>query len=207
MNKNYPARNPFLLLPAILIACFCFVSQADAFTTVVIDAGHGGRDFGASDSLVYEKHINLDVARRLEVALKKAGYRTILIRSKDKFIGLSERSKIANRYRNAVFVSIHFNSSWKTAALGIETYYRSSKGKKFADLIQKDLIKSVGAVDRGVKTANFSVLRHTRHPAILVEGGFVSNSTERSAMLDPRFRQTVAESIARGVMQFNLRRF
>lgn len=205
MSENTPSRTPFLLWSAILVACFCFVSQASAFTTVVIDAGHGGRDFGASDSLVYEKHINLDVARRLEVVLKEAGYRTILIRSKDKFIALSERSKIANRYRNAVFISIHFNSSYKTSALGIETYYRSSKGEKFASLIQKDLIKSVGAVDRGVKTANFSVLRHTRHPAILVEGGFVSNTTERSAMLDPRFRQTVAESIARGVMQFNRR--
>ncbi len=207
MNTKHPHRNPFPLWLAILIVGFCFAHHASAFTTVVIDAGHGGRDLGASDSLVYEKHINLDVARRLEIALKEAGYRTILIRSKDKFVALSERSKIANRYRNAVFVSIHFNSSWKTSALGIETYYRSSKGQKFASLIQKELIRSVGAVDRGVKTANFSVLRHTRHPAILVEGGFVSNNTERSAMLDPRFRQTVAESIARGVMQFNLRRF
>lgn len=205
MSTKHPHRPPFSLWLAIFLAGFCFANQASAFTTVVIDAGHGGRDFGASDSLVYEKHINLDVARRLEAVLKEAGYRTVLIRSKDKFIALSERSKMANRYRNAVFISIHFNSSWKTSALGIETYYRSSSGQKFASLIQKELIKNVGAVDRGVKTANFSVLRHTRHPAILVEGGFVSNNTERSAMLDPRFRQTVAESIARGIIQYNRR--
>lgn len=177
-----------------------------AFNTIVIDAGHGGKDLGASNSLVYEKHINLDVARRLESLMKEAGFRTVLIRSKDNFVELSERSKIANRYRNAIFISIHFNSSWKTSALGIETYYRSSTGQKFASLVQRELIKNIGAVDRGVKTANFSVLRHTRHPAILIEGGFVSNNRERSAMLDPRFRQTVAESLARGIMQYNRRR-
>ncbi len=198
-------RHHLLFVPLLAVLTFAFITQADAFTTVVIDAGHGGKDFGASDSLVYEKHINLDVARRLELVLKEAGFRTVLIRTKDKYVDLTERSTIANRYRNAVFVSIHFNSSWKTSALGIETFYRSSKGQKFAGMIQRELIKNIGAVDRGVKTANFSVLRRTRHPAVLVEGGFVSNNRERSAMLDPRFRQTVAESIARGIMQYNRR--
>ncbi len=203
MDTTHKHQLPFFPLLAALT--FAFIVQANAFTTVVIDAGHGGKDFGASDSLVYEKHINLDVARRLELVLKEAGFRTVLIRSKDKYVGLTERSSIANRYRNAVFVSIHFNSSWKTSALGIETFYRSSRGQKFAGMIQRELIKNIGAVDRGVKTANFSVLRRTRHPAVLVEGGFVSNNRERSAMLDPRFRQTVAESIARGIMQYNRR--
>jgi len=198
-------RHHLLFVPLLAVLTFSFITQANAFTTVVIDAGHGGKDFGASDSLVYEKHINLDVARRLELVLKEAGFRTVLIRTKDKYVDLTERSTIANRYRNAVFVSIHFNSSWKTSALGIETFYRSSKGQKFAGMIQRELIKNIGAVDRGVKTANFSVLRRTRHPAVLVEGGFVSNSKERSAMLDPRFRQTVAESIARGIIQYNRR--
>lgn len=198
-------RHHLLFVPLLAVLTFSFITQANAFTTVVIDAGHGGKDFGASDSLVYEKHINLDVARRLELVLKEAGFRTVLIRTKDKYVDLTERSTIANRYRNAVFVSIHFNSSWKTSALGIETFYRSSKGQKFAGMIQRELIKNIGAVDRGVKTANFSVLRRTRHPAVLVEGGFVSNNRERSAMLDPRFRQTVAESIARGIMQYNRR--
>jgi N-acetylmuramoyl-L-alanine amidase len=173
-----------------------------AFQTVIIDPGHGGNDLGASDSYVYEKHINLDVSRRLERSLQEAGFKTVMTRTHDEFIALSERSAIANRYRNAIFVSVHFNSSYRVAALGIETFYRSSDSEKLAQLVQKELIKNVKATDRGVKTANFSVLRQSKHPAILVEGGFVSNKDERAAMTDPLYRQIVADSIARGILQF-----
>lgn len=181
--------------------------SALAFRTVIIDPGHGGRDLGAADSYVYEKHINLDVSRRLERTLKQAGFKTIMTRTRDEFIALSERSSKANRHRNAIFVSVHFNSSWKTSALGIETYYRSSNSEKFAQIVHEELIKTVGAVDRGVKTANFSVLRNTKHPSILVEGGFVSNKDDRSAMLDPLYRQVVADSIARGIIRMKRKVF
>tara|TARA_R110000850_G_scaffold49460_11_gene122036 strand:- start:702 stop:1313 length:612 start_codon:yes stop_codon:yes gene_type:complete len=196
--------SPLLLLGALFVLT---TGSALAFKTVIIDPGHGGRDLGASDSYVYEKHINLDVARRLERALQDAGFKTIMTRSKDEFIALSERSSRANRYRNAVFVSVHFNSAYRTAALGIETFYRSSGSEKFASFVQTELIKNIGATDRGVKTANFSVLRYTKHPSILVEGGFISNKTERSAMMEPQYRQVVADSIARGIIQFNRRLF
>ena len=193
----------FLLLGGFLLS----TGTAQAFKTVIIDAGHGGRDLGAADSYVYEKHINLDVARRLERTLKEAGFKTVMTRTTDEFIALSERSSRANRYRNAVFVSVHFNSAYRTSAVGIETFYRSSSSEKFAKYVQTELIKNMGSTDRGVKTGNFSVLRYTKHPAILVEGGFISNKTERSKMLDPQFRQVVADSIARGIIQFNRRLF
>lgn len=200
--------NRFLPFFAILSAFLFFgAGSALAFRTVVIDAGHGGRDLGAADSYVYEKHINLDVSRRLERALKDAGFKTVMIRSTDEFVALSERSSKANRFRNAVFVSVHFNSSYKTTAVGIETYYRSSNSEKFARLVHDELIKNIGATDRGVKTANFSVLRNTKHPSILVEGGFVSHKNERTYMMDPQYRQVVADSIARGIIQFNRRSF
>ena len=194
----------FLLFSCLFLAG---IGQALAFKTVIIDPGHGGRDLGAAESYVYEKHINLDVSRRRERALREAGFKTVMTRTRDEFIALSERSAHANRYRNAIFVSVHFNSAYRTSALGIETFYRSSQSEKFATLVQSELIRNVGATDRGVKTGNFSVLRHTKHPAILVEGGFISNKTERSAMLDPQYRQVVADSIARGIIQFNRRRF
>ena len=193
-----------LLLSGALLAS---TGSALAFKTVIIDAGHGGRDLGAADSYVYEKHVNLDVARRLERSLMEAGFKTVMTRTTDEFIALSERSSHANRYRNAVFVSVHFNSAYRTSAVGIETFYRSSGSEKFAKCVQNELIKNMGSTDRGVKTANFSVLRYTKHPAILVEGGFVSNKAERSKMLDPQFRQVVADSIARGIIQFNRRLF
>lgn len=193
----------FPLLPTLLLVAFAFLAgSAGAIQTIVIDPGHGGQDLGAADSYVYEKHINLDVARRLERSLKEAGFKTIMTRSKDEFIALSERSSIANRARNAIFVSVHFNSSYRTAALGIETFFRASNSEKLAGAVQKELIKNTKATDRGVKTANFAVLRNTKHPAILVEGGFVSNKDERSAMCDPLYRQIVADSIARAVVQY-----
>ena len=197
------------LLSLALFALFTFsgASSALAFKTVIIDPGHGGRDLGAADSYVYEKHINLDVARRLERALQQAGFKTIMTRTKDQFIALSERSSKANRYRNAIFVSVHFNSAYRTSAMGIETFYRSSNSEKFAQLVQRELIKNIGATDRGVKTGNFSVLRKTKHPSILVEGGFISNKTERSAMLEAQYRQVVADSIARGILQMKRKIF
>jgi len=187
----------------LAFACLLLpVHAAFAAPTIVIDAGHGGHDLGANDSLVYEKHINLDVSRRLQRTLREAGYKVVMTRERDVFIPLSTRAEIANRYRNALFVSVHFNSSWKTQVMGIETFHRGSTSKPFASLVQNQLIRSLGATNRGVKTANFAVLRRTRHPAVLIEGGFVSNDRERSAMMDPKYRQVVADSIARGVMEF-----
>lgn len=196
------SKRSTLLLGTFAAIFLAGTAPLMAFQTVVIDPGHGGHDLGAADSYVYEKHINLDVSRRLERSLKEAGFKTVMTRTKDEFIALSERSSIANRYRNAIFVSIHFNSSYRVAALGIETFYRTAESEKLAQLVQKELIKNVGATDRGVKTANFAVLKNTKHPAVLVEGGFVSNKDERSAMTDPLYRQVVADSIARGVVAF-----
>jgi N-acetylmuramoyl-L-alanine amidase len=200
-----PSRRltPFRMWLAVAAAGLLSASAAKAaFNTIVIDAGHGGHDLGAADSLVYEKHINLDVARRLERSLRELGFRTVMTRTRDEFIPLDTRAAIANRHRNAIFVSIHFNSSYKNQVSGIETFYRSSESKYLADIVQRELIRNIGAVDRGVKTANFAVLKRTRHPAILVEGGFVSNARERDALTDPRYRQIVADSVARSVVAF-----
>lgn len=189
----------------VCLAVFFFFLAIDAeagFKTVIIDAGHGGHDLGASRSLIYEKHLNLDVARRLERTLRESGFRTVLTRSTDNFVPLSARSAKANKYRNAIFVSIHFNWSWKSKITGIETFYRSSTSRNLASYIQKQLIGKIGCTNRGVKSANFSVLRKTRHPAVLVEGGFVSNKSERGSMRDARYRQVVADSIARGILEY-----
>jgi len=193
------------LVFAALALLFFGASPLYAFRTVVIDPGHGGHDLGAADSLVYEKHICLDVARRLERTLQQAGFRTVMTRTRDEFIALSERAAIANRQRSAIFVSIHFNSSFRTSAQGIETFYRSAESEALARAVQTELVRHIKAPDRGVKTANFVVLRQTKHPAILVEGGFISNRTERSAMLEPEYRQIVADSIARGIVEFRRR--
>ena len=202
-NSQFAPRAAAIAAAALFVVGS--LSSALGFNTVVIDAGHGGHDLGANDSLVYEKHINLDVARRLELALRQAGYRTVMTRNRDQFIPLDTRATIANRYRNAVFISIHFNSSYKNKVNGIETYYRSSSGRILAELVQAGMIRAIGSPNRGVKTANFVVLRKTRHPAILIEGGFVSNKTDRNAMMDPRYRQAIVDSVARAIVAYDRR--
>ncbi|MEO0416298.1 MAG: N-acetylmuramoyl-L-alanine amidase, partial [Verrucomicrobiota bacterium] len=187
---------------AALVLVLGSAQKVEAFQTVVIDAGHGGYDFGAAESYIYEKHLNLDVARRLDIILRKNGIKTVLVRSRDNFVPLSERANIANRYSNSVFVSMHFNHSWKTSIEGIEIYYRSSKGKTFANMVQAELCKQTGSKNRGTRYENYAVIRRTHAPAILVEGGFVSNAKERKYMMDPRFRQTVAQGIADGILKY-----
>jgi len=188
---------------SILSIWIALTLTAHGFTTVVIDAGHGGHDLGAAESKVYEKHINLDVARRLERTLRENGLNVVMVRTKDNFVELSERARIANRYDDAIFVSIHFNHSWKNSVSGIETYYYGSKSKGLAELVHDEIIGGVKeTVDRGLKRASFAVLRRTDSPACLVEGGFVSNHTEREEMKEGRRRQIIADSIARGILKF-----
>jgi len=167
--------------------------------TIVIDPGHGGHDTGANSGRVFEKHLNLDVSRRLEIQLRRRGYRTVMTRNRDEYIPLIKRSHIANRYRNSIFVSIHFNWSWRSSAYGIETFYYSYTGYKMASKIHASIVRKLRPEDRGVKRGKFSVLRNTRAPAILVEGGFISNSSERKRMLQAWYRQALAESISSGI--------
>ncbi len=181
---------------------FALVPSAGAFTTVVIDPGHGGHDLGAAEALVYEKHVNLDVARRLERALRENGFRVVMTRSKDNFVELRERAEIANRHRDSIFISIHFNHSWKNQVSGIETFYYGSAGFELAEMVQKQLIDEMKPVDRGVKRASFAVLRRTRAPACLVEGGFVSNPDDRDAMKAGKHRQRIADAIAAAVILY-----
>lgn len=177
-------------------------AHAGSIRTIVIDAGHGGHDLGAHEGRVFEKHLNLDVSRRLELQLKRKGFRTVMTRSRDEFIPLLTRSSISNKYKSNIFVSIHFNSSWKDYVDGIETYYYSYAGYQLAAAVHTDMIRKLRAENRGVKRARFSVLRNTSCPAILVEGGFVSNSKERGKMLQAWYRQALAESVAKGISDY-----
>ena len=171
--------------------------------TIIIDAGHGGHDLGAHQGRVFEKHLNFDVSRRLQVILARNGYKTVMTRKRDEFIPLLTRASIANKYRENIFVSIHFNSAWRSSAIGIETFYYSYSGFQLASKVHSAVIRKLKPENRGVKRARFSVLRNTKCPAILVEGGFLSNTKERQRMLQPWYRQALAESIAAGIGSYD----
>jgi N-acetylmuramoyl-L-alanine amidase len=177
-------------------------AEARNFRTVVIDPGHGGHDKGGQWGLVYEKHLALDTSARLEKELKKRGFRTVMTRRSDYFISLPERVRITKKYSDAIFVSVHYNYTWKQGVSGIETFYTGSQSQPLASYVQSGMMSKVRTVNRGVKFARFYVIRHNTCPAILVECGFVSNSTERSRMKSAWWRQSLAEGIADGIARY-----
>ena len=171
------------------------------FTTVVVDAGHGGRDNGAFRRYGgAEKNATLDVATRLASKLRESQFRVIMTRSSDVFIPLDQRAAISNRQKNAIFVSVHFNDSGRRGIRGFETYYHSPAARTLAYRIQQHLLTLPGAVNRGVKTANFRVLRKAEYPAVLVECGFLSNRKEGAAARSASRRDDLADRIAEAIV-------
>lgn len=186
-----------------LFFAFTLISAtADNFKTVVIDAGHGGRDYGGSYGKVYEKWLALDTALRVEKKLKAKGFRTVMTRRSDRFISLPGRVRIANSHPDSIFVSIHYNFTWKQNVSGLETFYNSQRSKPLAGLVQQGMLDQVKSNDRGSKYARYYVIRNTRNPAILVEGGFVSNTRERGRTKEGWYREAIADGIVDGILEY-----
>jgi N-acetylmuramoyl-L-alanine amidase len=172
-----------------------------SFTTVVVDAGHGGKDNGAFRRFGgAEKNATLDVANRLAAKLRESQFRVVMTRSSDVFIPLDERAAISNRQKDAIFVSVHFNDSGRRGIRGFETYYHSPVARPLAYRIQQQIMTLPGAVNRGVKTANFRVLRKAEYPAVLVECGFLSNRKEGAAARSASRRDDLADKIAEAIV-------
>jgi N-acetylmuramoyl-L-alanine amidase len=172
------------------------------FTTVVVDAGHGGKDNGAYRRFGgAEKVATLDVARRLERKLRESELKTVMTRSTDVFIPLDKRVEIENAHKNSVFVSIHFNDSRRRAIHGFETYYNSPDSVELARKIQSKLTAISRGSDRGVRHANFRVLRLAKYPAVLVECGFLSNRSEGKQARDSDYRELLADKIAEAIVE------
>ncbi|HVF72623.1 MAG TPA: N-acetylmuramoyl-L-alanine amidase [Chthoniobacterales bacterium] len=171
------------------------------FTTVVVDAGHGGKDNGANRRYGgAEKHATLDVAQRLAQKLRESQFNVVMTRSSDEFVALDRRAAISNRQNNAIFVSVHFNDSGRRGIRGFETYYHSPVARPLAHRIQQQIMTLPGAVNRGVKTANFRVLRRAKYPAVLVECGFLSNRKEGAAARSAARRDGLADKIAEAIV-------
>ena len=157
-----------------------------SFSTVVIDPGHGGFDRGGiPGQIVPEKMVALDTALRLQKLLQRAGLRTVMTRTTDVFIPLSVRSAIANSQPDAIFVSIHYNAAPRSGAHGIETYSENNRGAVLAARIQRDIVTRVSTENRGIRSAEYYVLRNCRLPAVLVECGFLTNPVEAQLALTP----------------------
>ena len=191
------ARFPFVFVVCSLLAA----NRLFAFSTVVIDAGHGGKDRGGiPGQCISEKDLTLDVARRLRTDLREVGIRTVMTRSRDTFVSLKDRVAIANAQRNAVLISIHFNAAKRDGASGIETYFYQKSAIPLAQKIHARLVRTVSNEEnRGVKSHRYYVLRKTRIPAVLAECGFLTNGPEGARCMKAAHRQKLADAIAAAI--------
>jgi len=208
-------RFLLLFLSFILISASppaaSFINAADA-PTIVIDVGHGGTDRGARGHVPYceEKKLCLLTARLVKQYLDQLGYHVVMTRNTDNFISLPRRVEIASQAGANIFVSIHFNSSRSPEAKGIEVFFFDSKedktrataSHKLADSILSRIIRKTSANSRGVKKGNFYVIRETSMPAVLVEGGFISNPKERPLLKTREYQEKIAQGIADGIDQY-----
>ncbi|MDZ4288479.1 MAG: N-acetylmuramoyl-L-alanine amidase [Prosthecobacter sp.] len=193
-------RLRWMILLGALSALLPNAARALSFSTVVVDAGHGGHDGGCVWNGLIEKRLCLDVAKRLETALKKRGVRVVMTRRTDTFVKLEDRARIANRNSRSVFVSIHFNASRDKAISGMEVFYRSDRGKVLARSILRSMDNRLIGKNRGVIHGGFKVLRSTLMPAVVVEAAYLSNKTEAGRYSSPANRQALADAIAAGII-------
>ena len=197
-------RFLILVVLALLGGCATVATNTShTFETVVVDAGHGGKDSGAwRRSGPPEKAVALDVALRVNEKLRRSQLKTVLTRSDDVFIPLDTRVAIGNQQTNAIFVSIHFNDSRRSGVQGFETYFHSAYAFDLAAAIERNLATIPGTTDRGVHTARFRVLRNLQYPSVLVECGYLSNRSERRDAANADYRDQLADKIAEAIVNY-----
>ena len=194
--------------------------------SIVIDPGHGGKDRGTIHNGIYEKDINLALAKQLKVRLEDKGYTVHLTRSDDRFVHLVQRTEFAKANKGDLFISLHGNHSSSSLSSGIESFVISSYGTvptykntiqtqrfpgnyydplnlRLAYEIQWHLIFATKARDRGIKRTNFQVLRQASCPAVLVEVGFLSNPNELRLLLTQDYQRMIVKAIVRGVISYH----
>ncbi|MFT5882208.1 MAG: N-acetylmuramoyl-L-alanine amidase [Crocinitomicaceae bacterium] len=207
-----------------------YIQGAGNFRTVILDPGHGGKDAGAVNQYGTEAGYNLIVGRLVRDILKRQGYNVIMTRESNRYLSLQQRVAFANRYQNAIFISIHFNAGGRRQARGIETFTLSPVGiahygrsVKASDHRERNgnhqdsanialataihgrtlqRTRSASIPDRGIKRARYSVLTSVKHPAILIEGGFLSHPVEARIIHSSSYQSSVAMGIAEGVMRY-----
>jgi len=204
------------------------IARPQLFHTVVIDPGHGGYDTGTKGRYGNEKIFNLALGLKLKGELERMGFRVRMTRSDDSFPTLAERVAFANRVEESIFISLHFNYSSSSRVKGVETYSMSPAGTTstnsgsgpgdkrryqgnlrdqeniaLSTAVHAHVIKRCAADDRGIKRARFDVLAGVNCPAVLLEGGFLSNSEEARKVASTPYQVKMAAAIAEGIKSYS----
>ena len=193
---------------------------------VILDPGHGGKDGGTVSGDVLEKNLNLLLVKKIANELKRYQISVVTTRSVDEMVGLSDRALIANKYPNAIFVSIHHNAATLNSAKGIETYYSNKKpkslkieqmrllkikeGEAFVDnrskmlakLLHSSVCQVTDAADRGVRDRSLAMTRWVSCPSVLIECGFLTNPEEKLDLLSESYRDALSRGVTDGILKY-----
>ena len=197
------------------------------FAVVVLDPGHGGQDSGAMCGGVLEKDLTLDVAHRIDRLLEAEGIATAMTRLGDTYVSLADRAAFANRVGDCIFISIHFNEDNRPVSSGVETYYAAHQitpgsfgtswlpflwgalselpnveSQSLAGFIQEALVARTQAFDRGTKANQFFVIANVTSPAVLIEGGFLTNKEDVSRLASEDYREQIAAAVSDGILRY-----
>jgi N-acetylmuramoyl-L-alanine amidase len=218
----YIGQKDFLILIDPILRYKALRSQS--IRTIVIDPGHGGKDNGAAGTKFKEKDIVLSFALKLRWLLRKNGYNAIVTRSTDHFIPLDKRPELSTKYKADLFISIHCNSASEKVH-GIETYFLTPEGEastrdikpsytkfsgnfwnrnnsRFAYEVHKSLIHKLKAEDRGIRHARFAVLKTLHCPGILIETGYLSNSSDQNLLGNDSYQNRLVNAIYEGIVRY-----
>jgi len=170
---------------------------------IVLDPGHGGIDGGtvSEDETIIEKNIVLNMCALIQGKLIEMGYDVINLREEDIFLGLMERTDIANLAKADAIVSVHVNSYSAEYVNGATTLYKTSG--ELAEAVQTSLINITGANNMGmVKMIDLSILNRAEMDAIIVETGFITNIDESKLLESKEYQEKVADGIANGIKNY-----
>ena len=191
------------------------VSKFNGYT-IVLDAGHGGRDGGSVGvNGTIEKEINLEYVLLLKKKLVENGYKVVLTRKNDdglysefaknkKTSDMNERFRIIKQANPNLVISIHMNSFSSALAKGAMTYYRhgDNSGKKCADLIQKAFATYCGAKNNAGKVGDYFILNCSYYTAVLIECGFISNPEEERLLNSADYKNKMVDTIYKGILLY-----
>lgn len=172
--------------------------------TIMIDAGHGGKDSGAVGRAgTYEKTLTLATSKKLKQLLESKGAKVLMTRDEDEYYALNIRTIYANRANIDAFISIHYNSApWHVVASGVSSYYYHNRDKNLASSIQSEIALQTGLKNRGIHYGNFHVIRETKKPSVLLELGFVSDAREEQTIRSSQYQKKVSEGIVKGLINY-----
>ncbi len=212
--KYAPLAALLFLLLTVFLPHASAQSGLLAGRTIVLDPGHGGPQAGAFYFGVREADVNLAIARALEARLTAAGATVVMTRNSDVLVAcsgddhaaeLQARVDIAQAAGADIFVSLHANAHpTKPETAGAITFRAPGCSTALAATVQEALVEETGAIDKGVRIANFYVLRHSDSPAVLVEVGFLSNRAEAARLNTPAYQQEAAYGIYKGIVRYFL---